>query len=220
MRLDLDEIEEIQWYMGKVKNSSTLSREEELELFRKYISGSETAFQDLVIANLPLVVYWAKKYLWANISFLDLIQSGNEGLILAISKFDLYRGVKFSTHATRWIKFKIRTFIKKNKNSNLVSWEDIKDFLGLDTNYSLFEEVNKKILIQFFKENLSQVLEEREFQIIQQRFFNSNTLKEIGEKLKISLERVSQIEKRALFKIQKDKKFRNMFLECYDGRGI
>lgn len=72
------------------------------------IGRGREAVHELVRANLPLVVFVAKAYQWSGLPLLDLIQEGNIGLIRAAEKFDVDRGVRFSTHATWWIRQSIQ----------------------------------------------------------------------------------------------------------------
>ncbi|MBI4759581.1 MAG: sigma-70 family RNA polymerase sigma factor [Chloroflexota bacterium] len=81
---------------------------DELELIK---NQAKEAHQVLIRANLRLVVSVAKRYLGRGISFLDLIQEGNIGLLRAVSKFDPRRGFKFSTYATWWIRQSINRSI-------------------------------------------------------------------------------------------------------------
>ncbi len=91
-------------YLQQIGKIPLLSTEEELEVAKKiYESQSEIARKVLINANLRLVVSIAKKYIGRGLSFLDLIQEGNMGLIKATEKFDYTKGYKFSTYATWWI---------------------------------------------------------------------------------------------------------------------
>ncbi len=91
-------------YLQQIGKIPLLSAEEELEVAKKiYETQSEIARKVLINANLRLVVSIAKKYIGRGLSFLDLIQEGNMGLIKATEKFDYTKGYKFSTYATWWI---------------------------------------------------------------------------------------------------------------------
>ena len=91
-------------YLQQIGKIPLLSAEEELEVAKQiYETQSEFARKVLINANLRLVVSIAKKYIGRGLSFLDLIQEGNMGLIKATEKFDYTKGYKFSTYATWWI---------------------------------------------------------------------------------------------------------------------
>ncbi len=91
-------------YLQQIGKIKLLSNEEELETAKKIKeTNSEEAKKILVNANLRLVVSIAKKYIGRGLSFLDLIQEGNMGLMRAAEKFDYSKGYKFSTYATWWI---------------------------------------------------------------------------------------------------------------------
>lgn len=94
----------VKMYLNEIGRFTRLTDEEEIELALKVQSGDMDARNKLINANLRLVVFTAKKYLNRGLSFLDLIQEGNKGLITAVGKFDVTKGYKFSTYATPWIK--------------------------------------------------------------------------------------------------------------------
>lgn len=90
-------------YLHQIGKIPLLTATEELELARRIAEGDERAKNRLVRANLRLVVSIAKKYIGRGLSFLDLIQEGNLGLIRAAEKFDYRKGFRFSTYSTWWI---------------------------------------------------------------------------------------------------------------------
>ena len=94
----------IRFYLKEISQFALLRREEEVELAQRIEMGDDAARRTLTEANLRLVVSIAKRYPGRGLSFLDLIQEGNTGLIRAVEKFDYHRGYKFSTYATWWIR--------------------------------------------------------------------------------------------------------------------
>ena len=94
----------IQMYLKEIGKVPLLTPDEEKEVATKVAEGSLEATKKLVEANLRLVVSIAKKYVGRGLTFLDLIEEGNLGLIKAVEKFDVTKGYKFSTYATWWIR--------------------------------------------------------------------------------------------------------------------
>ena len=97
------EINSYSYYLDDLKNIKVLTDEEEYELGLKILNGDKEAAKDLAIHNLPLVISIAKAYHGKCLSFLDLVQEGNIGLLRAAEKFDITKGYKFSTYATNWV---------------------------------------------------------------------------------------------------------------------
>jgi len=94
----------VRMYLKEIGRIPLLNREEEIRLAQKVEAGDGLAKKKLIDANLRLVVSIAKKYIGRGMTFLDLIQEGNKGLIRAVEKFDWTKGFKFSTYATWWIR--------------------------------------------------------------------------------------------------------------------
>ena len=94
----------VRMYLKEIGRISLLSLDEELALSKRIDEGDEEAKRILAESNLRLVVSIAKRYVGRNLSFLDLIQEGNIGLMKAVDKFDSSKGYKFSTYATWWIR--------------------------------------------------------------------------------------------------------------------
>ncbi len=94
----------VRMYLKEIGKVTLLDAEKEMELAARMEQGDEKAKNDLVEANLRLVVSIAKRYVGKGMGFLDLIQEGNLGLIKAVEKFDYTKGYKFSTYATWWIR--------------------------------------------------------------------------------------------------------------------
>src|SRR5947199_954554 len=94
----------VRMYLKEIGRVALLKAEQEVTLAKAIEAGDDDAKHKLTEANLRLVVSIAKKYIGRGMSFLDLIQEGNMGLIRAVEKFDYHKGFKFSTYATWWIR--------------------------------------------------------------------------------------------------------------------
>jgi RNA polymerase primary sigma factor len=97
-------LDSLRLYLRAIGRVSLLTAEQEVLLARRIERGDMRAKQQMIEANLRLVVSIAKSYLGRGLTFLDLIQEGSMGLIRAVEKFDYRRGYKFSTYATWWIR--------------------------------------------------------------------------------------------------------------------
>ena len=94
----------VRMYLKEIGRVALLKAEQEVHYAKLIEQGDDVAKNQLTEANLRLVVSIAKKYIGRGMSFLDLIQEGNMGLIRAVEKFDYHKGYKFSTYATWWIR--------------------------------------------------------------------------------------------------------------------
>ena len=94
----------IKIYLKEISKVDLLSPSRERQLAMRAQKGDQKARDELIKANLRLVISIAKRYTGRGLSFLDLIQEGNIGLIKAVNKFDWRKGFKFSTYATWWIR--------------------------------------------------------------------------------------------------------------------
>jgi RNA polymerase primary sigma factor len=97
-------LDSLRLYLRSIGKVELLTADREVALAKRIERGDLLAKQEMVEANLRLVVSIAKGYLGRGLSFLDLIQEGSLGLIRAVEKFDYRRGYKFSTYATWWIR--------------------------------------------------------------------------------------------------------------------
>jgi RNA polymerase primary sigma factor len=97
-------LDSLRLYLRSIGRVDLLTAGQEVTLARRIERGDMLAKQQMIEANLRLVVSIAKGYLGRGLSFLDLIQEGSLGLIRAVEKFDYRRGYKFSTYATWWIR--------------------------------------------------------------------------------------------------------------------
>ncbi|WP_368295966.1 sigma-70 family RNA polymerase sigma factor, partial [Enterocloster citroniae] len=94
----------VRMYLKEIGTVPLLTADEELNLAQRKADGDDYAKERLIEANLRLVVSIAKRYTGRGMSFLDLVQEGNLGLIKGVEKFDYTKGYKLSTYATWWIR--------------------------------------------------------------------------------------------------------------------
>lgn len=261
-----EEFNPVELYLKEIGPIPRLSEAEEKRLFRKAEMGDKQARNAIVKANLKLVIKIAKKYARLGLSFMDLVEEGNLGLVRAAEKFDLTKGCKFSTYASWWIKqfimralanqgktirlpvymvdriAKIERVITdfKNKSGRDPSIQEIAEKVKLpedkvaqifkiarttesisaqlgedqevidtiqDTSAIKAEKVIANVMLQEELIDLLSHLKPREMEVLSKRFGLDGEapmkLKEIGEQLKISRERVRQIEQVALRKLKK-----------------
>jgi len=102
-RREMETPELLAGYLARISRGKLLTHQEEISFSRRSRAGDQRARKRLIECNLRLVVSVAKKYRGMGLSFEDLIQEGNPGLVGAVEKFDPDRGFRFSTYATWWI---------------------------------------------------------------------------------------------------------------------
>ena len=157
----------VRMYLKEIGKVSLLTAEEERELAIRMEQGDEDAKKKLCESNLRLVVSIAKRYLNRGLSFLDLIQEGNLGLIKAVDKFDYTKGYKFSTYATWWIRQAITRSIADQARTIRIP-------------VHMVETINKLIRVS------RQLLQE---------YGREPTSEEIAKEMGISAEKVREIKK-------------------------
>lgn len=135
-----------QAYMRQLADMPLLTAEEEQELGKRIKAGDTEAKERLIEANLKLVVSIAKKYLTrTKISFLDLVQEGNVGLIGAVEKWDYTLGYKFSTYAHWWIRQSISKAVAEQSRTIRVPMHIIDGLSKLNTaTRNLYQVLNRE----------------------------------------------------------------------------
>ena len=194
---------------------SPLSAEEELSLLKE---NNDQSRDLLIIHNLRLVVYIARKFDGSGTNIEDLISIGTIGLIKAVNTFCLERNIKLATYASRCIENEILMYLRKiSSRKNEISideplnvdWDGnellLSDVLGSDG-----DEVGRGIEIEDEKELLNNFvvsLPVRERQIMEMRFgmngYKEYTQKEVADTLGISQSYISRLEKRIIVKLKK-----------------
>lgn len=135
----------IKIYMREMGQFSMLSADEEIELAHRIAEGDQSAKNELVEANLRLVVSLARHYQGCGLSYQDLIQEGNIGLIKAAEKFDVSKGFRFSTYASWWIKQALSRAIADQSRT-------IRIPVHMTENINKFKKVERELLSQLNRE--------------------------------------------------------------------
>lgn len=207
---------DVHYINGPVSLPEPLSVEEEQDLSEKLSQGNEKAREKLIVHNLRLVVYIAKKFENSGVNIEDLISIGTIGLIKAVNTFSPEKNIKLATYASRCIENEILMHLRKIASQKVeisldeplnTDWDGnelmLADVLGSDgdeINREVEEEDEKRILMQVID-----TLPEREKEIIDMRFGLGEkqelTQKQVADKLGISQSYISRLEKRIIKKI-------------------
>lgn len=135
----------IKIYMREMGQFSMLSAEKEVELANRIAEGDQSAKNELVEANLRLVVSLARHYQGCGLSYQDLIQEGNIGLIKAAEKFDVSKGFRFSTYASWWIKQALSRAIADQSRT-------IRIPVHMTENINKFKKIERELLSKLNRE--------------------------------------------------------------------
>lgn len=108
--------EDMKIYLKEVARKQVLTRQEELDLFKRLANGDTSARHEIVEANLRFVIKIALQFTGRGVPLADLIQEGNIGLLEVVEKFDYTKGFRFSTYAAFWIRQSIQMSVRKHGN--------------------------------------------------------------------------------------------------------
>lgn len=134
----------LQIYLREIGRVPLLTLEDEVSLGRRMESGDTTARDEMIEANLRLVVSIAKKYIGHGVAFLDLISEGNIGLMKAVGRFQYRKGYKFSTYATWWIKQTIKRAVANQSRTIRLPVHVVEAIVRLRrVSRGLFEELGR-----------------------------------------------------------------------------
>lgn len=206
-------------YMGASETiPPPLSKDEERKIMQKIMAGDETAREPLIVHNLRLVVYIAKKFENSGVMTEDLISIGTIGLIKAVNTFRPEKNIKLATYASRCIENEILMYLRKTNilktevsideplnvdyDGNELLLSDVLASNSDDVTSPIEKEDERQRLLGFIEE-----LNERERTIMKMRFgigeFNEHTQKEVADILGISQSYISRLEKRIIEDIRR-----------------
>ena len=211
--------EDVFYVNGPENLPPPLSKQEETEIMRRIEQGDESAREPLIVHNLRLVVYIAKKFENSGVGVEDLVSIGTIGLIKAVNTFCPSRNIKLATYASRCIENEILMYLRKiNGIKSEVSideplntdWDGnellLSDVLGSDPDI-----VNRDIELEDEKNLLTATLEKlngREKVIMKMRFGiggeKEHTQKEVADILGISQSYISRLEKKIILRLKKE----------------
>lgn len=211
--------EDIFYVNGSENLPPPLSKQEESDIMRRIEEGDESAREPLIVHNLRLVVYIAKKFENSGVGVEDLVSIGTIGLIKAVNTFCPSRNIKLATYASRCIENEILMYLRKiNGMKSEVSideplntdWDGnellLSDVLGSDPDI-----VNRDIELEDEKNLLTATLEKlngREKVIMKMRFGiggeKEHTQKEVADILGISQSYISRLEKKIIQRLKKE----------------
>ena len=209
----------VQYLAGTASLPSPLSPAEEKALLARMAAGEADARDALILHNLRLVVYLAKKYENSGVPAEDLISIGTIGLIKAVNTFTPERSIKLATYASRCIENEILMHFRAQKKlAGEVSLADsldgdddgsslsLMDVIAVDDN--MLEELDTRDACRKVRHCVATCLTDRERSIITLRYGLDDrpprTQREIASRCGISRSYVSRIEKRALEKLEKE----------------
>lgn len=152
----MEQVNGLQVYMNSIRNIPLLTAEQEKSLALKFAAGDKKAKDQLVTANLRLVVMAAKRYMMkTRLPFDDLIQEGNIGLMRAVDTYDPTKGWRFSTYAMHWIKQGISRAVANAKTIRIPL-----HMVELKSKYSkAFSELSDKLQRDPTSEEMSKYME-------------------------------------------------------------
>lgn len=196
-----------------------LTREEEEAAFKQLETDFPAARETLIVHNLRLVVYIAKKFENTGVGLDDLVSIGTIGLIKAVNTFSVHKNIKLATYASRCIENEILMYLRKTSQRRCevsideplnVDWDGnellLSDVLGTDSdcvNARIEDETEKQLLHEAVSH-----LSDRERQIMEMRFGlkggREKTQKEVADEIGISQSYISRLEKRIIKQLREE----------------
>lgn len=218
-KIKLGQADTVYYVNGPETLPPPLTKEEEDEIMDKLSAGDESVREKLIVHNLRLVVYIAKKFETSGVGIEDLVSIGTIGLIKAVNTFRADKNIKLATYASRCIENEILMYLRKTSQlKNEVSideplnvdWDGnellLSDILGSDpdtVNRGIELEDEKNLLISTINS-----MNERERTIMAMRFGldggKEHTQKEVADILGISQSYISRLEKRIIERLRKE----------------